>query len=171
VLHDSKDQVILVVCFTNYALDEFLKDLLNIGIPPGHMVHLGGKCTDQTKPLTLREQTGTNLNSKQWAEIDKLKQKLQMHETSLKDTFARSLPFCKCSEASSHGIPRVSGGRVTILRSILNTYRRGRNDQSWETRERNRTLLSTRPPDPRGRCRIIAAPPTQRSLRCLENAS
>ncbi|KAK0127291.1 hypothetical protein ONS96_006841 [Cadophora gregata f. sp. sojae] len=89
VLHDSTDQVVLVVCFTNHALDQFLEDLMKIGIPSADMVRLGGKSTDRTKPLMLREQNSVKLTAKHWAEIDKLKQKLQEHERRLRDTFKR----------------------------------------------------------------------------------
>lgn len=89
VLHDSTDQVVLVVCFTNHALDQFLEDLMKIGIPSANMVRLGGKSTDRTKPLMLREQNSVKLTAAQWTQIDKLKQKLQEHEERLRNTFAR----------------------------------------------------------------------------------
>lgn len=89
VLHDSTSQKILVVCFTNHALDQFLEDLMDIGIPSSAMVRLGGKSTDRTKPLMIREQAGGKLDQTQWARIDKLKQRLQKHETRLKDAFKR----------------------------------------------------------------------------------
>ena len=89
VLHDSTAQTILVVCFTNHALDQFLEDLMDIGIPTSAMVRLGGKSTDRTKPLMIREQGSINLDRTQWAQIDKLKQNLQKHETRLQDAFKR----------------------------------------------------------------------------------
>jgi len=89
VLYDSTSQNLLVVCFTNHALDQFLEDLIDIGIPTSAMVRLGGKSTTRTKQLMLREQTGTKLDHTQWAQIDKLKQKLQKHETRLQDAFKR----------------------------------------------------------------------------------
>ena len=42
-LHDFSDQTILVVCYTNHALDQFLEDLLKIGIPETSIVRLGGR--------------------------------------------------------------------------------------------------------------------------------
>lgn len=89
VLHDSTSQNILVVCFTNHALDQFLEDLMDIGIPSSAMVRLGGKSTDRTKPLMIREQTSAKLDQNQWTQIDKLKQRLQKHETRLQDAFKR----------------------------------------------------------------------------------
>ena len=54
VKHTSEK--ILVICYTNHALDQFLEDLLDIGIPAEYMVRLGAKSTTRTEPLQLREQ-------------------------------------------------------------------------------------------------------------------
>ncbi|EKD17579.1 NFX1-type zinc finger-containing protein 1 [Drepanopeziza brunnea f. sp. 'multigermtubi' MB_m1] len=89
VLHDSTSEVILVVCFTNHALDQFLEDLMKIGIPSANMIRLGGKSTNATKPLMLREQNSVKLNASHWTEIDKLKQSLRAHENRLQDAFGR----------------------------------------------------------------------------------
>ena len=48
--------VILVVCFKNHALDQFLEDLLDIGIPSDEMVRLGGQSSPRTKSLQLYDQ-------------------------------------------------------------------------------------------------------------------
>lgn len=47
ILHLFTKKTILVVCFTNYALDQFLEELLEIGIPESTMLRLGniGKAT------------------------------------------------------------------------------------------------------------------------------
>ena len=89
VIHDFTSQKILVVCFTNHALDQFLGDLMDIGIPSTAMLRLGGKSTDRTKPLMLREQTAGKLDQTQWAQISKIKQRLEEHETRLLDAFNR----------------------------------------------------------------------------------
>ncbi|RDL34326.1 NFX1-type zinc finger-containing protein 1 [Venustampulla echinocandica] len=89
VLHDFTNQVILVVCFTNHALDQFLEDLLDIGIPSDEMIRLGAKSTARTKCLTIREQKATKIDPKHWAQIDQLKTKLADHESRLRDTFSR----------------------------------------------------------------------------------
>ncbi|KAF5573393.1 NFX1-type zinc finger-containing protein [Fusarium pseudoanthophilum] len=46
---------ILVLSYTNHALDQFLEDLMDIGISSDQMVRLGSKCTEATKPTLLRE--------------------------------------------------------------------------------------------------------------------
>jgi hypothetical protein len=53
------------------------------------MVRLGGKCTDRTKPLTIREQGGSKLSPSQWAKINKLEIQLQEHEKKLREAFSR----------------------------------------------------------------------------------
>jgi hypothetical protein len=88
-LHEYTDQKILIVCFTNHALDQFLEDLMDIGIPSPDMVRLGGKSTTRTKPLTLYEQGGSKLSASQWDQINKLEVRLQQHQKRLQDAFIR----------------------------------------------------------------------------------
>lgn len=64
---------------------------MDIGIPKTAMVRLGGKSTERTKPLMIREQTSAKLDGSQWKRIDKLKEKLVLHEEKLRDTFSRFL--------------------------------------------------------------------------------
>ena len=70
VLHDSTRQTILVVCYANHALDQFLEDLLKVGIPEKSIVRLGSKHTAQTENLSLQNQ-GTNfkLSRADWSVI------------------------------------------------------------------------------------------------------
>jgi replication-associated recombination protein RarA len=56
-LYDHTDQRILVLCYTNHALDQFLEDIITIGVRTSDMLRLGSKSTDQTKKLSLHEQT------------------------------------------------------------------------------------------------------------------
>lgn len=62
---------------------------MDIGIPSSDMVRLGGKCTDRTKPLTVREQGGSKLSPSQWDKINKLEIQLEEHEKKLREAFAR----------------------------------------------------------------------------------
>ncbi|KAM5494308.1 hypothetical protein MaudMau93_000324 [Microsporum audouinii] len=88
-LHDSTSQKILVVCFTNHALDQFLEDLMDIGIPQSAMIRLGGKSTDRTRPLMIREMPSVKSTRMQWARIDTLKRSICHSERKLKDVFNR----------------------------------------------------------------------------------
>ncbi|KAF8523225.1 P-loop containing nucleoside triphosphate hydrolase protein [Gautieria morchelliformis] len=74
VLHDHTAKTILVCCYTNHALDQFLEDLMNVGIPKDHIVRLGGKATPRTEPLTLYNQKQVQkLGRADWFTIDGLK--------------------------------------------------------------------------------------------------
>lgn len=51
------------MCFTNHALDQFLEDLLDIGIDSSAIVRLGAKSTVRTQPLSLFEQRSSYARS------------------------------------------------------------------------------------------------------------
>jgi hypothetical protein len=59
ILHDHTSETILVQTFTNHALDQFLEDLQNIGIPPSSIVRLGQKSNANTEALSIFNQTHT----------------------------------------------------------------------------------------------------------------
>jgi len=59
ILHDNTDETILVLTYTNHALDQYLVDLQTIGIPSSSMVRLGGKFNSSTKALSISEQPST----------------------------------------------------------------------------------------------------------------
>ncbi|THH18626.1 hypothetical protein EW146_g2397 [Bondarzewia mesenterica] len=87
VLHDFAKQTILVVCYTNHALDQFLEDLLDIGIPEASIVRLGGKSSARTANLALQKQTRTyKLGRPDWQEINELKSE----SNSLSDELVRN---------------------------------------------------------------------------------
>ncbi|KIJ57325.1 hypothetical protein M422DRAFT_73113 [Sphaerobolus stellatus SS14] len=74
ILHDHTSQKILVVCFTNHALDQFLEDLMDIGIPKDVMIRLGGKSTTRTADLALQKQKPiTTLGRGDWRQIEVLR--------------------------------------------------------------------------------------------------
>ncbi|ODA79016.1 hypothetical protein RJ55_04606 [Drechmeria coniospora] len=50
---------VLVISYTNHALDQFLEDLLDIGLSENDMVRLGSKATERTKPLGLNNCTSS----------------------------------------------------------------------------------------------------------------
>jgi hypothetical protein len=73
-LHKFSDQIILVVCYTNHALDQFLEDLLKIGISSSSIVRLGGKSTPATARLSLYDQvknSGSKRSDDDWLDIHK----------------------------------------------------------------------------------------------------
>ncbi|KAG7444044.1 P-loop containing nucleoside triphosphate hydrolase protein [Guyanagaster necrorhizus] len=91
-IHDFSDQKILVVCYTNHALDQFLEDLLDIGIPIEHMVRIGGKFTLRTEPMVLRKQPRTfRFGHGDHTIINELKADLAVRAKSLPESFKRYL--------------------------------------------------------------------------------
>ena len=78
----------LVVCYTNHALDQFLEDLLDIGIPQDSMVRLGGKATPRTSALSLYDQS-SNFKMKQedWNMINGQKAVAMAMKEDLQDAF------------------------------------------------------------------------------------
>ncbi|KAK0667681.1 putative AAA family ATPase [Cercophora samala] len=69
---------ILVLSYTNHALDQFMEDLLDVAIPDKAMVRIGSKakCTDRTSPLLLYAQQGDYKRSRDgWTIVNDLKQK------------------------------------------------------------------------------------------------
>jgi hypothetical protein len=122
---------------------------MKIGIPADVMVRLGGKSTDRTKPLMLREQASAKLNPSQWDQINKIKMRMQQHEKRLREAFTRyqnvnvqkrhlmeylefsseALPFFDAFSvplASDGGMTRVGrGGKTVGPYYILDRWIRG----------------------------------------------
>ncbi|KAF7330535.1 NFX1-type zinc finger-containing protein 1 [Mycena venus] len=86
-LVDFTGQTILVVCYTNHALDQFLEDLVAIGIPPQRMVRLG-KANSQTESMSISSQGFQSRRSRaDWTDIDALKQRAEGHYSNLRSAF------------------------------------------------------------------------------------
>ncbi|TFY66383.1 hypothetical protein EVG20_g4700 [Dentipellis fragilis] len=90
-LHDATRQRILVCCYTNHALDQFLEDLLKIGIPEHHMVRLGSKSATSTAGLLMRQQlrNGSKYGRQHWDAIDGLKTAASEAYRRLESAYAR----------------------------------------------------------------------------------
>ncbi|KZP30812.1 P-loop containing nucleoside triphosphate hydrolase protein [Athelia psychrophila] len=87
-LHDYSKSIILVVTATNHALDQFLEDLLGIGIPLDSLVRLGGKANAQTESMSLFNQPRVSNSSKaDWKIIDDCKAGAEVYAQSLKVAF------------------------------------------------------------------------------------
>jgi len=54
-LYDTTQEIILCVCYTNHALDQFLEHAIKIGVDPNHVIRLGSgkKATKVIEPLML----------------------------------------------------------------------------------------------------------------------
>ncbi|KAL8678753.1 MAG: hypothetical protein Q9186_004904 [Xanthomendoza sp. 1 TL-2023] len=92
IIHQFTKKTILVVCFTNHALDQFLEDLLDVGIPEYTMLRLGniGKATQRLKSLGLHERaTSVKLSKAAWSAIQGLKASTNHLAVRLSRTFER----------------------------------------------------------------------------------
>ena len=86
--HDHVTSTILVICYTNHALDQFLEDFLDIGIPPESIVRLGSKSTQRTAILNLSDQKDCYRRSQaRWTVINHLKSEVEEMHRQLADEF------------------------------------------------------------------------------------
>ncbi|KAG2057924.1 P-loop containing nucleoside triphosphate hydrolase protein [Suillus hirtellus] len=98
-IYDHTEQKILVVCYTNHALDQFLEDLMKIGIPDISMVRLGGRPNAQVAHLGIAGQKKERfIRSKaDWTIIDDLKKSSTFHckalETAMDRFIASKISF------------------------------------------------------------------------------
>lgn len=76
------------MCYTNHALDQFLEDLLDIGIDSSAIVRLGSKSSQRTSSLSLQEQKIAYRRSPtSFMVIDRLRSEANGLENDLKKTF------------------------------------------------------------------------------------
>ncbi|PWY84476.1 putative AAA family ATPase [Aspergillus sclerotioniger CBS 115572] len=72
-IYKYSEEKILVMCYTNHALDQFLEDLLDIGIDQSEIVRLGSKSINRTSQLSIHELKSDYRRSQDsWAVINKL---------------------------------------------------------------------------------------------------
>ncbi|OQD90595.1 hypothetical protein PENANT_c001G07088 [Penicillium antarcticum] len=87
-LHDHTESRILVMCYTNHALDQFLEDLLDIGIDPSAIVRLGSKSTQRTEPLGLfKQKSSFSRSTTTWNTINALESDGDDHIDDLNSAF------------------------------------------------------------------------------------
>jgi len=85
ILHDHTNENILVLTFTNHALDQFLEDIQKAGIPSDSMVRLGSKFNANTHALLMKNQPNDYRRSREtWTMIDEQKaQETSYHDALL----------------------------------------------------------------------------------------
>ncbi|KAL8995168.1 MAG: hypothetical protein Q9169_005053 [Polycauliona sp. 2 TL-2023] len=99
IIYQSTEKTILVVCFTNHALDQFLEDLLDVGIPASTMLRLGniGKATARLQSLGLREQaTAFRMMPAAWSAVQQLKKST----SHLSERLSKSFDLCMSRNVS-----------------------------------------------------------------------
>ncbi|KKZ62783.1 hypothetical protein EMCG_02894 [[Emmonsia] crescens] len=77
-IYEFSAETILVVCYTNHALDQFLEDLLDTNIPSSSIIRLGSpnKASLRSRPLLISEQRSRfSLKQDDWSIIDTEKRK------------------------------------------------------------------------------------------------
>lgn len=82
---------ILVLSYTNHALDQFLEDLIGVGIPPDDMTRLGYKSTPKTACLSFEAQfaaSGTRNSTAAWHRINSLKREASEHQDKINFIFS-----------------------------------------------------------------------------------
>ena len=84
------DHKVLVCCYTNHALDQFLEDLVKQGIPEEHVVHLGSKPSPTTQCMALSAQThGYNFDKYDWEDVDLMRMSLDGQVDQLQYAFSK----------------------------------------------------------------------------------
>lgn len=109
------------------ALDQFLEDLLDIGIPIESIVRLGGKSSPRIEPMSLRNQTGgSKLLKADWKIIDDCKAAAETHTRSLKSALNRYRSNIQDADIMAHiefedydyfeafSVPTTDDGMVVI---------------------------------------------------------
>ncbi|CCM06492.1 uncharacterized protein FIBRA_08761 [Fibroporia radiculosa] len=90
ILHESTAAKILVVCYTNHALDQFLEDLLDIGLPEDCMVRLGSQSTSRTAPLSLQSQKRAfKMTRTDWDCVNKFRSSTEILAKALEHEFVQ----------------------------------------------------------------------------------
>lgn len=93
-MFDHSKLRILVISYTNHALDQFLEDLIHVGIPKSHMVRLGSKSTETTASLLLKHQVDDYKRSPEsWRIMDHLKSERSESIDQLRSAFSEFLEF------------------------------------------------------------------------------
>ncbi|KAG6328788.1 hypothetical protein ID866_10301, partial [Astraeus odoratus] len=89
-LYKFTTQTILVVCYTNHALDQFLEDLIAIGINRTAIVRLGGRPKASVEDLGVNRLKGGNhsRSEAEWEIINETKGRANHHHDRLNRSFA-----------------------------------------------------------------------------------
>ena len=90
ILHDHSDETILVLTYTNHALDQYLVDIQNAGIPAQSIVRLGSKFDASTRALSIKEQPNSyRMSGQTYAMIQDQKLQAESYHDALIQKMAR----------------------------------------------------------------------------------
>lgn len=84
ILHDHTNEAMLILTYTNHALDQFLEDIQKAGVPASAIVRLGSKSNANTRALTIREQPNNyKMTAQTWAMIQDQKMEAESYHDAL----------------------------------------------------------------------------------------
>ena len=84
ILHDQTNETMLILTYTNHALDQFLEDIQKAGIPASSIVRLGSKSNANTRAFTIREQPNNyKMTGQTWAMIQDQKAEAESYHDAL----------------------------------------------------------------------------------------
>ncbi|EAT81282.2 hypothetical protein SNOG_11574 [Parastagonospora nodorum SN15] len=90
ILHDHTDERILVLSFTNHALDQMIIDIQAAGIPSDSVVRLGGKFSSSTQALSMSAQPNDYKMSREtYTMIQDQKAQAEAYHAALSDKLSR----------------------------------------------------------------------------------
>ncbi|CAM1502642.1 Fc.00g074180.m01.CDS01 [Cosmosporella sp. VM-42] len=79
------DHRVLILSYTNHALDQFIEDLMDIGINLEDIVRLGSKSTAATEPTRLDKQRRFHRSREEWDIVNHLKTEATMVREELEE--------------------------------------------------------------------------------------
>jgi SpoVK/Ycf46/Vps4 family AAA+-type ATPase len=84
ILHDRTKETMLILTYTNHALDQFLEDIQKAGIPASSIVRLGSKSNANTRALSIREQPNNyKMSGQTWTMIRDQKAEAESYHDAL----------------------------------------------------------------------------------------
>ncbi|RYO90590.1 hypothetical protein DL764_008430 [Monosporascus ibericus] len=92
-LYSNSKQRVMVIAYTNHALDQFLEELMDAGIREDTMVRLGSKYTDRTASLLIPRHFNGKLASGAMAQIAKIKEEQAELRGELHSAFEEYVKF------------------------------------------------------------------------------
>ena len=93
----------IIICYTNHALDQFTEDLIDIGIPQDSIVRLGSKSSARTETLLLRHQKNSaKLSASDWHKVNDAEDQIRKLETDMKKLFQNMYAPVSTKEILDH---------------------------------------------------------------------
>ncbi|WPH02844.1 Hypothetical protein R9X50_00571200 [Acrodontium crateriforme] len=151
IIYDNTQENILVLCYTNHALDQFLVDLIDIGVPESSLIRLGSKASPRTEHLSyFRQSRGERLPQSAYAVIESCNNDLDECERPIRQNIedlkkyqfsdSQILDFLEFSEGDfqffdAFTVPKTDDdmqlvgrdGKQISVNYLINRWRKGQN--------------------------------------------